>query len=426
MSVTSDFLRALFDGVPPGFILLWTLPGSGSKFVPTSDLDLVAGKALALDASGKDVYIGLSTRKTDLGSGKRGTKKQLSALPVIWADIDLAAPGSDGAHAATNLPRDVGEALDLLVDLPPPTLFIDSGHGLHVYWIIDRFFIVDDKPSAQRYETIVHGFQERIQRRAQERGFHLDMLADATRVLRIPGTHNRKIPGDVREVRILDASGPILEVASLGALPPLPAAPTSTGAPDPGKPAPLSLEDEEKALARVARKLRGLKTEKNKELVARVLKGEPMTPGARDAEMQRLASILAWVAPDVPALSLLELLRPTLHTTDEAAIKSGASRPSDEWAIDKLERAQEDAREKFAEEREEDRKIRLVLSGDDQAWEHAQRAESGDYEDDNASEDSKSPLHLHPQPVDTKADLLIPIVAMLILLLAQRLGLLKD
>ena len=54
----------------------------------------------------------------------------------VYIDIDVAGP----AHKKTNLPASHEDAVDLLKSsLPlPPTILVDSGHGLHAYWFLSR------------------------------------------------------------------------------------------------------------------------------------------------------------------------------------------------------------------------------------------------------------------------------------------------
>ena len=53
-------------------------------------------------------------------------------LPALWVDVDIR---TEGAHAADDLPVDRDEAWQLISDFPlHPTVVIDSGNGLQLYW----------------------------------------------------------------------------------------------------------------------------------------------------------------------------------------------------------------------------------------------------------------------------------------------------
>lgn len=67
---------------------------------------------------------------------------------------------------------------------PLPSIFVDSGHGIHAYWCFDR-----DMPVAEW-----RGLAEALKSRCLASDFHIDptVTADAARILRMPGTMNVK------------------------------------------------------------------------------------------------------------------------------------------------------------------------------------------------------------------------------------------
>ena len=86
--------------------------------------------------------------------------------------------------------------------LPRPTI-INSGRGLHVYWILSRAISRDEWwPVA-----------ERLKKLCEDSGFEADpsVTSDAARILRVPNTHNYKYD-------------PPLDVAFFGISPPVPVA----------------------------------------------------------------------------------------------------------------------------------------------------------------------------------------------------------
>ena len=68
-------------------------------------------------------------------------------LKALWFDIDIKAKPADWGTTNPGEPwknyETLGEALDALkafrdkVGLPAPTALVDSGGGLHCYWISD-------------------------------------------------------------------------------------------------------------------------------------------------------------------------------------------------------------------------------------------------------------------------------------------------
>ena len=69
--------------------------------------------------SGWGSYFAVGLRNHDLGRWHRGGKEQLTALPAVFVDIDE--------------PPDI--ALPRLERLPPASLVLSSGYGIHAYWL---------------------------------------------------------------------------------------------------------------------------------------------------------------------------------------------------------------------------------------------------------------------------------------------------
>jgi hypothetical protein len=112
--------------------------------------------------------------KTEEGKGKEGSpggKSTVSRVIALFSDYDYAKMGQS---------RD--EALEYLQSLScPPTMIIDSGGGLQVYWLlVDLVTSTEDKAFA---EKIMAGMCE---------WWETDKVKDYSRVLRVPGTLNVK------------------------------------------------------------------------------------------------------------------------------------------------------------------------------------------------------------------------------------------
>jgi putative DNA primase/helicase len=172
-------------------VTLWTLPDRVSRHLPLADLTNVAKTALDLDAQGKDVYFGVALRCPGLTARERGGKGDLGAVTALWLDIDIQDASS--VHAARNLPTSEEEAMEIVSAVGiPPSAVVHSGHGLHVYWFIDQPFPLLDAKEVAEFEHAVAALQHRAKEYAARRGWHLDLLTSADRVLRVPGTTNHK------------------------------------------------------------------------------------------------------------------------------------------------------------------------------------------------------------------------------------------
>lgn len=125
------------------------------------------------DSQGHDVYFGVAPKKTRDSSGAGA-----AGYVALVSDHDSQADGQ--------------RAIDLLKahGLKPGAL-VCSGRGLHTYLLLDRLYSVDEaRPIARRWRSWIGG----------------DRVADAARVLRLPGTHNRK-PGCNLPVTLLRCDG---------------------------------------------------------------------------------------------------------------------------------------------------------------------------------------------------------------------------
>jgi hypothetical protein len=111
-----------------------------------------------------DLYFGVATR--DANGGK---KENIVEIPGLWVDIDYKD-------------IDPKEADRRLSEFPfKPTLIINSGGGLHVYWIFKE---PSTKEEMDLCEATMSGMVVRLGGDKQ--------AAEAARILRIPGTLNHK------------------------------------------------------------------------------------------------------------------------------------------------------------------------------------------------------------------------------------------
>lgn len=104
------------------------------------------------------------------------------AKRAFWLDLD----GKDFPNGVSQAIQEFGVFLRA-TGLPPPSIFVNSGRGVHVYWCLDRDLPVDQwKPVSLALKA-----------KCEELGFKADptSTADPARVLRAPGSLNRK--GDV-------------------------------------------------------------------------------------------------------------------------------------------------------------------------------------------------------------------------------------
>jgi hypothetical protein len=372
---------------------LTCLPADESIHLPVGDLEAVAQAAEFADLNGQDVYVSLATRIEDLGERRRGKKRELAQAFTLWVDIDIA---QGGAHAAGNLPTSMDEALELCAAVPiEPTGVVDSGFGAHVYWSLSTAIDFDHRgaecPAGLALWRYEKALQALIKRAAEERGWHLDGTADLTRMLRLPGTTNKKrtrdktgavvapdaptplctlLVGDGPRYTIEDIraalGGKVDELSqqearhesAAGESPASSTAGTADASPPSAVPpsAELLIDD-------VKSRLRNLENKKSAQLFDLVLGGLPFAkPGNRDEMLQKVASTIAFVEPDADPRVLAEILRESLEAIRIRDMADEANpAPTVEDAIEKISRAQEDARRKKAASREAMERMRKAL-----------------------------------------------------------------
>lgn len=206
--LTAAFLVELFGSDCPGFLSVHhPAPGDGDSrpplrtwWRPATELNAVAADVAGLSAE-HDTWISMCPRASRLGPGKRGGNADVIALPGLWSDIDIAHP----VHKKSDsLPPTIDAAMELVDAIGlPPSVVIDSGHGLYPMWFFTKpwVFASDDDRSAAI--GLANRWKATIAHHAEARGWKVDAVADLARILRPPGSFNRKDPDDVRPVTIL-------------------------------------------------------------------------------------------------------------------------------------------------------------------------------------------------------------------------------
>jgi len=119
----------------------------------------------------------------------RGNADSVRAIPGLWLDIDISNP----AHKQNDLPKNIEEAMSLFDDTPfKPTITVWSGHGLHLWFLFDKPFYFAAAEDHNIASQLSRKLQATFQYAAREKGWKLDNTSDLARLLRLPGTVNRK------------------------------------------------------------------------------------------------------------------------------------------------------------------------------------------------------------------------------------------
>jgi hypothetical protein len=135
----------------------------------------------------------------------RGGDNDSHALPGLAADLDIAGPG----HKTDKpLPPNPGAAKAIIDEsgLPDPSVWVHSGGGLYAWWLLDRPHVIG--ADLERVKRLCARWQDPIEHAAIQLGYSHGRLGDLARILRVPGTVNRK-PGmpEPRPCRVLEDTG---------------------------------------------------------------------------------------------------------------------------------------------------------------------------------------------------------------------------
>ena len=179
-SASSEFLADFFGSTTEHAVELRSLPnerGSApSKPLFGRDLPLVEGHCKRWDGLGRAMYFGTCTRI--IGSPS-GTRADLAECPALWAEVDTRKLGLDKEtvrQAVVSLPH-------------PPSIVIDSGGGLHFYWLLTESIDIRQSAdnAAETEESIVAVLKQLAGIIAGDTS-----VCDLPRIMRLPGSHNTK------------------------------------------------------------------------------------------------------------------------------------------------------------------------------------------------------------------------------------------
>lgn len=181
------------DGYSNGLMHICSVGNwEGRTFVQPTD---AANYVMALDAQGaQGIYLRTTTLRTVPKQYSRGADGDSKMLPGFAADMDIAGPG----HKTDKpLPLNEGECQYIIemTGLPEPTLWVHSGGGVYPWWLLEHPLDLTTPNALEWAQEVSTRLHDTIAAWAE----HLDLfygsgVKDMSRVLRIPGTVNRK-PG---------------------------------------------------------------------------------------------------------------------------------------------------------------------------------------------------------------------------------------
>ena len=121
---------------------------------------------------------------------KRGGAADATYLPCVTLDIDCA---DGGTHGDKPLPKKAdADAWLRSGALQMPSITVDTGGGLHAYWLFENPIKLDCDENRALAESLTVGVYAELAKWYQSKGWKVDRLDSLAQVLRMPNTHNRK------------------------------------------------------------------------------------------------------------------------------------------------------------------------------------------------------------------------------------------
>lgn len=195
------FLNTIFSKKPDTHnVLVWELNRQAdtkrNNFFQT--IEQAAAYAAKEKSPGTDVYFCVSTLPK-LARG-RGKLSDVLGIGSLHLDVDIQ---NSAAHKKQNLPATIEDAITFVNDIElKPSILINSGYGLHAYWLLKDFVTFDDT-TRPAMATLLESWQRMYKYNAGLQGYDVDATQDTTRVLRVPGTLNWKVPDSPVQAKII-------------------------------------------------------------------------------------------------------------------------------------------------------------------------------------------------------------------------------
>ena len=183
-----SFIQSLNLSAVEGYCCLWEAPSKKSTFLPTSDTEAIASKALEL-AKTQNVYMPIALFPEPPEKG-RGKASEASHLIGFFADIDtIEKPDPKGHKYAP----DKKTARSIIAEIPfKPAFLVGSGYGLHGFWPFSKPLKLHDTAQREEVFLIFKRYQKALESLFTKHGYELDKVGDPVRVFRVPDTLNHK------------------------------------------------------------------------------------------------------------------------------------------------------------------------------------------------------------------------------------------
>lgn len=179
-SSRKDFLEALFGEYfagREGFIMVRASrrldPRISTRFFP--NIEILAKEQYNED---QNVFFSVCCRE-----GMKTERQYVQYITALWAGLDFTADGYSGkSHYFANK----AHAAKAVRSFPlPPSIIVESGWGVHLYWLLTEMTPVTDIDKIERILAKINTY------------FRCTSPVKIDSVLRLPGTFNCRMPGEL-------------------------------------------------------------------------------------------------------------------------------------------------------------------------------------------------------------------------------------
>jgi hypothetical protein len=168
----------------------------GGNFEHATPHDRADAERLALSRpyANRDVWFSVNPVELPAGYHGRGADQHVTRCAALFADIDIKSGGVSDAQLAETVTKEIASALR-----QDPVAVVFSGHGGHPYWTLDPeddAWKLDTDAKQAAAQAVYRRFHRLCADVASRFGGNVDNVCQLSRILRVPGTYNRKNSAD--------------------------------------------------------------------------------------------------------------------------------------------------------------------------------------------------------------------------------------
>ena len=209
-----DFLRMIYHAAKEQYTYIWSRTNENQRKRTNSfrinEIEMLLKVAERLSEDELNISYSMGLLDYPLGSYERAKSADITGIPCIWCDIDIE---SEMHGQNQKLAKNIEMAHSFLPNEIPASIIVDSGYGIHAYWVLNEILSTREVEGQRRAKRILGGMQSVIRYRAGD--CYIDPTADLSRMLRLPGTLNWKNKENPRKCQVIETTGELYRVEEL-------------------------------------------------------------------------------------------------------------------------------------------------------------------------------------------------------------------